>query len=363
MRVGIYRAIVVAIGFLVFGAIARADTYSDFHTRLYYSANHRYFVRITPNKHATLYRKDRRPTRVWSTVVPELPASVFVANDGSRVVLIDNYYGNGSAPFAKVVMFFNQNGQQIASHSLIDLVNLSRTVSTTSSAHWYYGALFTPDRSTLVVETIVRKCEPPAWIVHTQEEREELEKCSKAVPYEALSFSMATGELVSRADIQSRYIEPEKRLMHELEFLENEHPPDKLSMVYALLHLAHFYERMEQYRLAAAYYERAIPIYSASLGAAFYSVVEAVGQAATNYRKMGDYRRAERSYRRALTALDSRQGDPRKVSPIAITMYEQYSVLLRQLKRDLQAERMERRAKVLRVTYPDYEASSLDEEK
>jgi tetratricopeptide (TPR) repeat protein len=354
MRIGASRGIIVAIVFLALGAIAHADTYSTFQTTRYYSTNHQYFVEVTPNKRATLYLSGRRLQQVWSRVLPELPARLFIANDGKRVVMLDYYYGNGRSPSANVLLLFDETGSLIASHSLGEVANLSRVPQTTSSAHWYYGALFTPDQSILIVETIVRKCEPPKWNVQSQEEREAYEECMKVQPYEELRFSMATGKLISRVDIQSKYTDPEKRLLHELELVENEHPPDNLNLADALFELARFYERQRQYARARDFYERAIPIYSRTLGADFFTVAQIVGDAATNYRNLGDYPRAEQFYRRALASLDKTQGNPDSVSPVAITVYEEYAVFLRKLSRDGEAERMERRAKVLRAAYPDY---------
>ena len=354
MRIGTLTTAIIAILLCLQGTIARADTYSTFQTTRFYSANDLYFVEVTPNKRATLYRKGRSLERLWSQVLSELPARVFITNDGKRVVMIDYYYGNRGSAQAKVVLFFDEAGDQIAGHSLAQVADLSRVLQTTSSAHWYYGALFTPDQSSFVVETLVRKCDPAKTIVQKQEDTASLDDCWKEKPFEELQFSMATGSLISRVDIQTKYTDREKRLVHELELVENEHPPDNLNLVYSLLVVARFYEQQRQYARAKEFYEKAIPIYSKTLGADFFSVAEAVGQAATNCRKLGDYPCAESLYRRAVTSLDRKQGNPDSVSPVVITVYEEYAVLLRELNRDGEARRMERRANVLRVAYPDY---------
>lgn len=354
MRIGTLKATIIAILLLVPGTIARGDTYSTFQTTRFYSANDLYFVKVTPSKRATLYRKGRRLQRLWSRVLPELPARVFITNDGTRVVMIDYYYGNNGSASANVVLFFDEAGNQIAGHALGQIAHLSRVYQTTSSAHWYYGALFTPDQSTFTVETVVRKCDSPKTMVQTQEDIAAYDDCMKARPFEELRFSMATGSLTSRVDIQTKYIDREKRLLHELELVENEHPPDNLNFVNSLLELARFYEQQRQYAKAKGFYEKAIPIYSRTLGADFFGVAQAVGYAATNCRELGDYGCAEALYRRALTSLDGRQGDPDSVSPVVITVYEEYAVLLRELNRDEEAQRMERRASLLRAAYPSY---------
>ena len=343
---------------LVLASITRADTYSSFKTTRFYSANGRYFVEVTPNKHATLYANGRSLERRWSRALPELPARLFITNDGTRVVMVDYYYGNNGTASANVVIFFDEVGNQIAAHPLAAVANISRVFQTTSSAHWYYGALFTPDQATFILETIVRTCDPPNTTIQLQKDLDALEKCMQAQPYEELRFSMSTGALISKLDIQTKYTDGETRLLHELELVEAEHPPDKLNLVNSLVGLAHFYADRKQPAKAKDLYERAIPIYSAALGADFFLVAELVGDAATNYRELGAYRRAEELFRRALSSLDRRQGNPDSVSPVAITVYEEYTVLLRKLNRNAEAERMKRRVHVLRAAYPDYKVAT-----
>jgi tetratricopeptide (TPR) repeat protein len=358
MSIRTYRAITIAIVLLIFGATAHADTYSTFETTRYYSANNRYFVKVLPNKNATLYRRDRRLQQVWSGELPELPGQLFVANDGRRVVMIDNYYGNGGSTTAKVVLFFNGRGNLIASHALGEVANLPHVLRTTSAAHWYYGSLFTPDQSTLIVETTVQKCEGPWRHAQTPEEMEAQEECWKPQPYEELRFSMATGKVISRADIKSKYTDPEKRLLHELELVENAQPFDNLNLAEAIVELAHFYQGQKQYANARNFYERGIPIYGKALGLGFPSVAKVVGDAATNYRNLGDYRHAEQLYRRALNALDRKQGNLKSVYPATITVYEDFALLLNKTNRHEEADRMEKRAKLLRVIYPDYRTAA-----
>ncbi len=352
------KVLILITVILVLAPITRADTYSTFKTTRFYSANSRYFVEVTPNKRGTLYANGRSLERRWSRTLPELPARLFITNDGTRVVMVDYYYGNNGTASANVVIFFDEAGNQIAAHPLAAVANISRVLRTTSSAHWYYGALFTPDQATFIVETIVRTCDPPNTTIQSQKDLDAFDKCMRAQPYEELRFSMATGALTSRLNIQTKYTDGETRLLHNLELVEAEHPPDKLSLVDSLVELAHFYGAQKQYAKAKDLYERAIPIYSGALGANFFLVAELVGDAAANYRQLGDYRRAEELFRRALNSLDRGQGDPANVSPVAITVYEEYAVLLRRLNRYPEAESIKRRVQVLRAAYPDYKAAA-----
>jgi hypothetical protein len=82
------------------------------------------------------------------------------------------------------------------------------------------GRLPDGKRKTFVVETVARKCEPPARAARTGEDIAAAEECMNPLPYEELNFSLETGKLISRVDIQSKYLDPEKRLTHELELVE-----------------------------------------------------------------------------------------------------------------------------------------------
>jgi tetratricopeptide (TPR) repeat protein len=352
------KVLILITVILVLSPITRADTYSTFKTTRFYSADGRYFVEVTPNKRGTLYANGRSLERRWSRTLPELPARLFLTNDGTRVVMVDYYYGNNGTASANVVIIFDEAGNQIAAHPLAAVANISRVLQTTSSAHWYYGALFTPDQTTFIVETVVRTCDPPNTSIQSQKDLDAFDKCMRAEPYEELHFSLATGALTSRFNIQTKYTDRETKLVHDLELVEAEHPLDKLNLVNSLVGLAHFYADQKQYAKAKDLYERAIPIYSGALGANFFLVAELVGDAATNYRQLGDYRRAQELFLRALTSLDRGQGDPASVSPVAITVYEEYAVLLRRLNRNAEAGGMERRAQVLRSAYPDYKAAA-----
>ena len=342
------RAVLVAVLCLGLSSLARADTYSAFETKRFYSANAEYYVEVRPDKRATLYRTERQPKQIWSRVLPVLPGRLFVSKNGKRVVIIDHYGGNEGKASAKVVLFFDETGQQIADYELGNVAALSLVLHTTSSAHWYYGALFTADEQTLIVETMKQRCERP--------EGYSAEQCWRSDPHEELQFSMATGALISRVNISGKYADREKRLLHELELVLEEHPPDQLSLAARVLEVAKFYRDQQEYSKAKSFYEKGIQVYSNKFGPDSDFAIDAMGEAAINYRNLGDATRSAELFRRVLNVLDkNRKQRPENVRPTAITFYEEYALLLRELKRVKEAEQMEVRAKALRALTPNYQ--------
>lgn len=338
--------ILLTVALVLFAsAIAHADTYATFTTKRFFSPNNRYVVEVLPDKRATLYVKQRRLQKIWSRTLPELPARLFISNDGTRVVMVDFYYGNGSSASANVIVFLDEAGNQTASHALGQIANLPKVLHTTSSAHWYYGAFFTPDEKQFVVETLINRCHPKT--------PDEAENCWKSDPLEEIRFSTANGALISRADIRTRYADLETRFLHELEIEQSEHPPDQLNLAYAMLRLAHLYEDKGQYAKAKGFYDRGIPILSKALYPRDPSVAFAVGEAATNCRKLKDYKCAQRLFPRSLAALDDKK-NANSFVPVAITVYEDYAIFLREQNRNNDAIRMEERAKVLRMRSPNF---------
>lgn len=199
----IVEALTVTLAFLILVTSTRADTYSTFTTRRYYSANRRYYVEVTPKRRATLYRVgSRRPRRQWIRVLPALPQRLLVANDGSRVAMIDRYYGNASDPNVPALILYNERGNEIVRYRLADVANLSKVITTTSSAHWYSTVAFSSDESYLIIDTIVAKHDPAACTrVNSPEDAAD---CYRSVPYEQLRFRIANGELSSRTNIAAR---------------------------------------------------------------------------------------------------------------------------------------------------------------
>jgi hypothetical protein len=195
-------SLILLLGLVAFVPSVSADTYSSFETTRYYSANRRYFVIVTEKKRATLYRNGRRLRRVWSRTLSELPQKLFITNDGERVAIVDQYYGNGRSPEERVVIILNEKGNQIASHRLGEVANLVKVLQTTSTAHWYGEAHLSPDEQILVIETQVMRLD---WDECRRSIRtEEMEKCWETVPYQQLRFALATGALIDRLNLASR---------------------------------------------------------------------------------------------------------------------------------------------------------------
>ena len=196
---------------------------------------------------------------------------------------------------------------------------------------------------------MVRRCEPQTPADYGE--------CFRSDPSEELRFSLANGELVSRADIRAKYADQEKRLIHELELAENDSSADEVSRIQPKVSLAHFYEDRGQFEKAKEYYDEAMPAYIKAFGLEYPSVAVVVGEAATNCRKLKNHGCSDTLFRHAVEALDKDQKDPNSVSPAAITLYEEYAILLRELNRIDEATRMEKRANELRAANPDYKRS------
>lgn len=122
MRLKIYFALTVIL--FILAANVRADTYSTFQTKRFYSANRHYFVEVTEKKRATLYRNGRHFRWVWTRILPELPRELLVTDDGSRVALVDFYYGNNHDPNAPVVVIFGDGGKEMARYLLKDVADV-----------------------------------------------------------------------------------------------------------------------------------------------------------------------------------------------------------------------------------------------
>jgi hypothetical protein len=205
MKNKICVVVFIVVSSVVTAPTARADSYSTFQTTRYYSANKRFFVEVTPDKRATLYRRGRPARRVWTRTLPELPRKLFVANDGGRVAMIDFYYGNNHKPEASVVLILAEKGEELARHSLREVAELSRVTQTTSMSYWVKGVKFAAGGQHLVIDTIVAKHERSKCgnlVEFTQEEMKRMrEYCEATMPYEQLRFSLATGALVSRRKV------------------------------------------------------------------------------------------------------------------------------------------------------------------
>lgn len=179
---------------------ARADTYSTFTKRRYYSADRRYFVEVDEKKRATLYRNGARRRRGWRRTLEELPGDLIVSNDGARAAVIDRYYGNGGDPSTTVVLILDESGRDLARYPVREVAELSRVLETTSGTHWYGGASFTADGMFLVVETVVLTCARPRNIT-SEADAALADKCDRLMPYERLRFDAGTGKIIDRSFI------------------------------------------------------------------------------------------------------------------------------------------------------------------
>ncbi len=199
--------LIVLVVLMISAPITHADTYSTFQTTRYYSANHRYFIKVDPSKRATLYRKEGRVARrIWSRNLPELPGKLLVANSGKHTVSIDCYYGNGNDPNKPVVLVFDDTGSEIARYLLKDVAVLPRLTMTTSTAYWYESAKFTPDDRLIVVNTVIAKYDrAKCGNINSPEEADKMwENCMATTPYEQLLFIAVTGKLASRVRIAAK---------------------------------------------------------------------------------------------------------------------------------------------------------------
>lgn len=192
----------VLVGLLFLAVLmenVHGDTYSTFKTTLYHSQNRRYFAKVTPKKRITLYRNGSVPRHLWSRFLPALPGEVLVANDGSRIVVIDRYYGNGNDLETPVLLILDERGKDIARYALGELASSSKLIKTTSTSHWYSKVWFTSDESFLVIETVIAKYDPSTF--KRPVGSEEAIDWLASVPYEHLKFSISTGKLTSRTRV------------------------------------------------------------------------------------------------------------------------------------------------------------------
>ena len=179
-----------------------ADSYVAFTKRKYYSADRSYFVQVTEDKRATLYRNGKKLKRVWAVKLEALPGALFVTNDGKRTVIVDRYYGNGHVAETPVVIFLDEKGKQIASHKLGDVADLKRVPTTISASHWLKDASLSADQQSLVIRSQVLRMPWPEC--QKTVKPEEQGKCWESIPYQQLRFALATGEIVERVDVASK---------------------------------------------------------------------------------------------------------------------------------------------------------------
>jgi len=183
----------------IFGLVIKADTYSTFVTTDYYSKNRAFFVKVTPNKRATLYKGTRK---IWTKLLPELPQDLLVTNNGKRVVMIENYYGNNNERKKEVIIFFNEKGNKISSQTLESLADFENVNHTVSNAHWLEKYELNQEKNEVVIATFILTCRLPER-VSNEEDIKEYDECSQLKPKEKIGFSVIDGSLLYRTKIEN----------------------------------------------------------------------------------------------------------------------------------------------------------------
>ncbi len=189
--------LLIFAGVFLLGSSVKADTFSTFETTNYYSANRKFFVKVTPNKKAVLYKNGKK---VWTKVLPELPEHLLVTNDGKRIVMIENYYGNNNDAKKEVIIFFDENGNRLSGFALEGLTDFQQVWRTTSGSHWLGKYELNQEESQLLIKTVVRSCPLPEK-VSNDEDLKKVDECIKPKPKEKIIFLVTDGTLISRTGI------------------------------------------------------------------------------------------------------------------------------------------------------------------
>ncbi len=194
-----FNLLIFIVSVCLFVSSAKADTYSTFKTTNYYSANRRFFVKVNPNKKAVLYRNGKK---VWTKVLPELPQTLLVTNDGKRMVMIENYYGNQNERKKEVIIFFDENGNRLSGFDLGSLADYQNVLHTTSASYWLDKYKFNQKENQLIVNTVILSC-PLLEKVSSVEDVKKFDECIKPKPKERIIFSVTDGALLSRTEIEA----------------------------------------------------------------------------------------------------------------------------------------------------------------
>jgi len=194
-----YLCLLITGVYLIFSSVIQADTYSKFVTTDYYSQNRKFFVQVTPDKKAILFKDGKR---IWTQPLPELPMKLLVTNDGKRVVMIENYYGNNRNPKKEVIIFFDENGIKLSSQTLESVADLKRVLHTISSSHWLKNYELNQIQNKIVVDTVILTC-PLIERVSNEEELKKVDECMKEKPNEKIVFSLDDGKILSRSQIET----------------------------------------------------------------------------------------------------------------------------------------------------------------
>ena len=194
-----YLYLIIITISLLFVTVVKADTDSKFQTTKYFSKSRAFYVIVTPDKKATLY-KDK--TKMWTILLPELPGKMLVSNDGNRVIMVENYYGNNNDRKKEVLIFFDENGNKISSYDLETLADFNNVLHTNSGSHWLKNYELDEEENQLIINTIVLSC-PLVEKNDKKVDLKKVDKCKKPKPNEVITFSLSDGKLLSRTKIET----------------------------------------------------------------------------------------------------------------------------------------------------------------
>ena len=189
----------IIIIFLVLATVAQAERDDKFQTTKYFSKNRAFYVIVTPDKKATLYKGK---TKIWTIVLPELPGKMLVSNDGNRVIMMENYYGNNNDRKKEVLIFFGETGNKILSYDLESLADFNNVLHTNAGSLWLENYELDEEKNNLIINTIVLSC-PLIENASKKVDLKRVNKCRKPKPNEKIIFSIVDGVLLSRTKIES----------------------------------------------------------------------------------------------------------------------------------------------------------------
>lgn len=161
----------------------------------------------------------------------------------------------------------------------------------------------------------------------------------------------STMQLAIQARQQDNYEKAEALFKEALAIDEKALGQDHPAVGASLENLASLYEAQERYADAEPLFGRALAIWEKSLGPEHISTAAVVRVVANFYKDWGENEKAEALYRRSLTIDEKILGSD---SPHLVGNLEEYSALLRSMKRDDEATVVEQRIRMVRERpHPD----------
>ncbi len=189
--------LLVALFFLLLTTFVQAQNVNKFEVTKYFSKNREYFVKVTPDKKAVLYRGNKK---VRTQILPALPGSLLITNDGKRLIMIENYFGNNNDRKTEVLIFFDEKGDKISGFNLESLADFDNVLHTNTGSSWLDTFEINQSKNELILNTIVLTCP----LVENSPKAVDLKKvneCKKPKPKEKITFSTVDGKLISRTDV------------------------------------------------------------------------------------------------------------------------------------------------------------------